>query len=246
VLKRFFSKKVNRSKEDLELISFIIKRFGYRPINVDFFNEALTHKSLSGANTKNNIQYSNERLEYLGDAILDAVIAELLFLRFPNEDEGYLTQIKSKVVSRKTLAEIGEAIGLKNVIRYHKGRTINLSTLEGNAFEALIGAIYLDGGFEAVKKSITHHIFRKYADLNKILEEEIDFKSRLFIWCQKSHLKLEFNIIREDNVQGNWEYEIEVCINGQEYGRGVGNSKKSAEQAASKQTLILVGEIELQ
>jgi ribonuclease III len=246
VLRRFFLKHVNRSKEDLELISFILKKFGYRPINLDLFYEAITHKSLSGTIETKNKQFSNERLEYLGDAILDAVIAELLFIRFPEEDEGYLTQIKSKVVSRKTLSEIGEAIQLKSVIRYNKNRTINLTTLEGNAFEALIGAIYLDGGFEAAKKSINNHVFRKYADLNKILEEEIDFKSKLFIWCQKSRLKLEFNILKEENIQGNWNYEIEVCINEQAYGRGSGNSKKSAEQVASKQTLILVGEIELQ
>lgn len=241
MFKHIFRKKEQRSKEELELISFILKKFAYRPQNLNYFIEAITHKSLSN---NDSLTYSNERLEYLGDAILDAVIAELLYLKFPNEDEGYLTQIKSKVVSRKTLSEIAEQLDLKSIIRYHKGRTINISTIEGNAFEALIGAIYLDGGFEAVKKTINKHIFRKYADLNKILEEEIDFKSRLFIWCQKARLALEFNVLREENIQGAWLYEIEVCINEKEYGRGIGNSKKSAEQAASKQTLILVGEIE--
>lgn len=241
MFKRFFKKEEIRTKEELELISFVIKKFAYKPQSLSYFFEAITHRSLYN---QDDISYSNERLEYLGDAILDAVIAELLYLRFPMEDEGYLTKIKSKVVSRKTLSEIAEALDLKSVIRYHKGRTINISTLEGNAFEALIGAIYLDGGFEAVKKTINHHIFRKYADLNKILEEEIDFKSRLFIWCQKSRLQLEFTVIREENIQGNWQYEIEVFINEKAYGRGTGNSKKGAEQAASKETLILVGEID--
>jgi ribonuclease-3 len=227
LFKKLFRKEEQRSKEELELISFVLKKFAYRPQNISYFVTAITHKSLANNDT---ITYSNERLEYLGDAILDAVIAELLYLRFPNEDEGYLTKIKSKVVSRKTLSEIAEALDLKSIIRYHKGRTINLSTLEGNAFEAIIGAIYLDGGFEAVK--------------NKILEEEIDFKSRLFIWCQKSHLTLEFVVVKEENIQGNWQYEIEVLINEKAYGRGIGNSKKSAEQAASKETLVLVGEIE--
>jgi ribonuclease-3 len=245
VFKGIFSKKRSRSKEDLELIKFILQKFAYRPNNLDHFIEALTHKSVTTTTGTDNIQFSNERLEFLGDSILDAVIAELLFLKFPNEDEGYLTQIKSKVVSRKSLSEIGETLGLKEVIRYHKGRSINLSTLEGNAFEALMGAIYLDGGYEAVKKTITNHIFRRYADLNKILEEEIDFKSRLFIWCQKSRLKLEFIILSEINISGTWQYEIEVQINEQAYGKGTGNSKKSAEQIASKETLILVGEIEL-
>jgi ribonuclease-3 len=171
------------------------------------------------------------------------VIAEYLYNRFPNEDEGYLTKIKSKVVSRKTLGEIAEAMELRNVIRYQKGRSINLSTLEGNAFEAIMGAIYLDGGFIAVKNSIHDHIFRKYVDLNRILEEEIDFKSRLFIWSQKKRLKLQFDVVSEENIGGTWNYTILVVINGTSYGRGSGSSKKMAEQAASKQTLQLIGEI---
>jgi ribonuclease-3 len=179
----------------------------------------------------------------LGDAILDAVIAEYLYQRFPSEDEGYLTKIKSKVVSRKTLGEIAETMELRNVIRYHKGRSINLATIEGNAFEAVMGAIYLDGGYEAVKKSIQHHIFRKYVDLNRILEEEIDFKSKLFIWSQKKRLKLEFLVMSEENVGGVWNYSIMVSINDTSYGRGTGTSKKMAEQAAAKETLELMGEI---
>lgn len=240
MLKRLFTRSIKRSNEDLRVIRFVLKRFDYKPKNLDYFYEAITHKSFSNL-TENQI--SNERLEYLGDAILDAVIAELIFLRFPDEDEGFLTKIKSKVVSRKTLSEIGEEMRLREILRYHKGRAINLASLEGNAFEALMGAIYLDGGYEAVKKCVNHNILRNYADLNKILEEEIDFKSKLFIWSQKKHLKLEFNVITEESVNGNWNYEIMVLINDTSYGKGKGNSKKMAEQAASKETLTLMGEI---
>lgn len=239
MFKRFFSFSSKRTNEDLRLIRFILKKFGYKPKELHFFYEAITHKSFSNL-TDNEV--SNERLEYLGDAILDAVIAELLFLKFPEEDEGYLTKIKSKVVSRKTLSEIGEQMQLRDVIRYHKGRAINIASLEGNAFEALMGAIYLDGGYDAAKKSINHHIFRNYADLNKILEEEIDFKSRLFIWSQKKHIKLEFVVLTEQMNQGNWSYEIMVQINDTAYGKGWGNSKKMAEQIAAKETLALLGE----
>jgi ribonuclease-3 len=233
----FFQKK--RSQSELELIRFILQRFGYRPKNISFFQQAVTHKSLSNATE----DISNERLEFLGDAILDAVIAEYLYQRFPSEDEGYLTKIKSKVVSRKTLGEIAETMELRTIINYHKGRSINLPTIEGNAFEALMGAIYLDGGYDAVKNSIQHHIFRKYVDLNRILEEEIDFKSKLFIWSQKKRLKLDFIILSEENVGGNWEYSVIANINNTNYGRGRGSSKKMAEQAAAKQTLELMGEI---
>lgn len=233
----FFRKK--RSSDELELIRFILSRFGYRPLNLAHFTQALTHRSLS--NSDNDV--SNERLEFLGDAILDAVIADYLYQRFPAEDEGYLTKIKSKVVSRKTLGEIGELMELRTVIRYHKGRTINLATIEGNAFEAIMGAIYLDGGYDAVKKSIEHHVFRRYVDLNRILEEEIDFKSKLFIWSQKKRLQLDFDVVSEENVGGNWRYTIVVRINETIYGRGVGSTKKMAEQAAAKETLELMGEI---
>ncbi len=216
----------------------MVQRFGYRPVNLHYFEQAVTHKSIV-----NDGQQSNERLEFLGDAILDAVIAEYLYQRFPTEDEGYLTKIKSKVVSRKTLADIAEAMEMRKILRYHSKRTIHMPTIEGNAFEAVMGAIYLDAGYAAVKKSINHHVFRKYVDLNRILEEEIDFKSRLFIWSQKNKLQLEFEVISETNNGGNWSYTVMVNINGINYGRGIGSSKKAAEQVAAKETLELMGEI---
>ncbi len=240
MFKKLFSRSPKRSEEDLRLIRFIIKRFGYHPQDVRYFHNAITHKSYS--NLVEN-ETSNERLEFLGDAILDSVVAELLYLKFPEEDEGFLTKIKSKVVSRKTLSEIGEELELREIIKYHKGRTINLASLEGNAFEALMGAIYLDGGFEAVRKCINHTILRNYADLNKILEEEIDFKSKLFIWSQKKHLDLKFIVQEEGCIDGNWRYEIIVKINDTLYGKGIGSSKKQAEQVAAKETLLLMGEI---
>ncbi|MFN6086682.1 MAG: ribonuclease III, partial [Fluviicola sp.] len=199
----------------------------------------ITHRSL----THTGINYSNERLEFLGDAIFDAVIAEFLFDRFKEEDEGYLTKVKSKVVSRKTLSDIGEELEIREILRYNRGRSINLSSLEGNAFEAIIGALYLDSNYETVRKIILQQIFRKYVDLNKILEEEIDFKSKLFIWSQKRRIKLDFIVLKEENIQGAWNYEIVVEINDTRYGKGSGSSKKLAEQASAKETLELLGEL---
>ncbi len=228
-----------RTNEELDLIRFMVLHFGYRPKEVSYFVKAVTHKSY----TKTSDDYSNERLEFLGDAILDAVIAEYLFQRFPEDDEGHLTKVKSKVVSRKNLADIAENIGIRQILRYNAGRSINISSIEGNAFEAIMGAIYLDGGYEAVKKTIKNFIFRKYVDLNRLLEEEIDFKSRLFIWCQRKKLRLDFTVLSEDNITGTWQYTVVAIVNEREYGRGTGSSKKMAEQAASKETLELMGEI---
>lgn len=229
-----------KSENELQLIRFIIKEFGYRPENLSYFQTALTHKSIS--NTVDHLK-SNERLEFLGDTILDAVVADFLYHKFPNEDEGYLTKIKSKVVSRKSLAEIGQSMGLADFIKFQKGRSIRMSTLEGNAFEAIIGAIYLDGGYKSVKKSIDHNVFRIHVDLPTLLEEEIDFKSKLFIWAQKNHLGIDFKTLKEELNDGVWNYEMEVQINTQAYGKGAGSSKKMAEQAAAKETLSLMGEI---
>lgn len=231
-----FSKKL--SSEENDIIRFMVKSFGYRPKDIELFKRALTHKSISN----NNDEHSNERLEYLGDAILDAIVAEFLFVRFPSEDEGYLTKIKSKIVSRRTLGIIGSEMQISSVLRYNKGRMIKLETIEGNAFEALIGAIYLDGGYEKTKYSIQNHIFRKYVDLNQILEEEIDFKSKLFIWSQKNRLSIRFEIVDEVNDGVSWVYTSCVMINDQEYGRGTGTSKKKSEQAAARETLELLGE----
>ncbi len=232
-----FSKK--KSEGELALIKFIIDHFGYRPKSLVNFYLALSHRS---ANPGEDEQ-SNERLEFLGDAILDAVVAEFLYKKYPGNDEGYLTKLKSKVVNRKNLSEIGSKMKIRTVLRFSTARNLNVASLEGNAFEALIGAIYLDGGYEKTKKCLQNHILRKYVDLNKLLEEEIDFKSRLIIWCQKKRLPIEFIVEKEEHVQGAWEYSILITINQREFGRGKAGSKKQAEQGASKQTLELIGEI---
>jgi ribonuclease-3 len=203
------------------------------------FKLAISHRS---GDIKEDIE-SNERLEFLGDAILDAVVAEYLFKKFPGNDEGYLTKLKSKVVNRKTLAYIGEKMQIRAVLNYNQSRNLNISSLEGNAFEAIIGAIYLDGGFEAAKKSLQNHVLRKFVDLNKLLEEEIDFKSRLIIWCQKKRMKIDFIVIDEQHIHGAWEYEVAIQINKRDFGRGKASSKKQAEQVAARQTLELIGEI---
>jgi ribonuclease-3 len=231
-----FTKK--KTEEELKLIKFIIQRFGYRPKELTYFIKAITHKSFVSSDPS----ITNERLEFLGDAMLDAFVAEFLFKRFKDEDEGYLTRVKSKIVNRKTLSEIGETMGIREILRYNQARSINLSSLEGNAFEAILGAIYIDGGYNSVQNSVENFVFQKYVNLTRLLEEEIDFKSKLFIWCQKKKLNLEFIVLTEINKGGSWVYEIETNINNIKYGRGKGGSKKIAEQEAAKETLQLLGE----
>ncbi len=217
-----------------------MKHFGYKPIHLAHFKQALTHKSILAEEA---LLQANERLEFLGDAILDAIVAAYIFEKYPDADEGKLTKIKSKIVNRKTLSGIGERMGIRDHLVYNKSRSINLSGLEGNAFEALVGAIFLDAGFEKTKQIIRSKVLVKYLNLAQLLEEEIDFKSALFIWCQRKKLSLEFKLLDEQFSDGKWGYEMEVHINRTAYGKGKGLSKKEAEQAASKETLTLMGEI---
>ena len=229
-----------KTEGELKLFRFILTKFGYKPKSLIYFQKAITHRSFIG---DINNEYSNERLEFLGDAILDSITAEYLFLKFPDNDEGSLTKLKSKIVNRKTLSKLGEDIGLREILLYNKSRSINLGSLEGNAFEAIIGAIYLDGGYEKTKKVLKEHVFRKYLDFNHLLQEEIDFKSKLYIWCQRKKLQLNFKLISEEHNAGLWEYTILVQIKNRDYGIGKGNSKKVAEQNASKETFELLGEM---
>lgn len=232
----FLSKK--RSKSDLALISFILKKFGYRPKNLKLFTSALTHKSYS--NTKDDVE-SNERLEYLGDTVIDLIVAEFLFDKFPEKDEGFLTKVKAKIVNRNMLSVIGAEIGLAEHLRYKTGRSIRIATIEGNAFEAIIGAIYLDSNYEITRKVFNTRIIRNYINLNEVLEQEIDFKSALLIWGQKNKLKIEFRILEDASKENNYQYTACVVINEKRWGLGKGQSKKEAEQHASNETLGLLG-----
>lgn len=237
-MKLFFGKKKNEQDDNLEISKFLLKKLGYRPVDIQLFVKSFTHKSYS--NEIEGVQ-SNERLEYLGDRVIDLIVAEHLFEKYPSKNEGELTKIKSKIVSRKMLAVIGSKMNLLNYIRYKSGRNINTATLEGNAFEALIGALYLDSNYDTTKKLFNRYILSQYIDLNRVMDEEIDFKSKLLIWCQKNKLEIEF-FLKEDANKGNKQmYTILVKINNKKWGLGKGKNKKTAEQEASKETLELLG-----
>ena len=234
---KLFSKKKS-TKKNLELSTFLLKTLGYRPNNIQLFEESFMHKSHS--NSIANLE-SNERLEYLGDRVLDLIVAQYLFERFPKKDEGELTKLKSKIVSRKMLGAIGEKMGLINHIKYSTSRSINIATLEGNAFEALIGALYLDSNFEITQKVFIDQILRKHIDVNAVIRENVDFKSTILIWCQKNKLPIEFILKEEASKQNSHQYKVIVKINHKDWGMGSGKNKKEAEQAASKETIELIG-----
>lgn len=231
----FFKKNTKPSKG---LEGYIHKNFGYHIKDLTLFETALTHKSFS--NTKQDLE-SNERLEYLGDTVIDLIVADYLYANFPKKDEGYLTMVKAKIVNRKMLAYIGGELELRNHINYDSGRSIRLETLEGNALEAIIGAMYLEAGYNQCKKSFLSHILEKYIDFDEVLTQEIDFKSTLLIWAQKNKIALKFVITDDAKKENDFIYSAKATINGKDWGQGKGKSKKEAEQHASKETLQLLG-----
>ena len=235
-IKLLFSKK--RSSDDHRLVTFLLTVFHYRPKNIQLFIDALTHKSYS--NTRENVK-SNERLEFLGDTVIDLIVAEYLYDRFPTEDEGYLTRIKAKIVNRKMLSHIGGEIELSQFIRYRKGRSIRISTIEGNALEALMGAIYMDSNFETTKLIFEKYIIKKYINFKDVLSQEMDFKSSLLIWGQKNKIDISFEVKDEASKENNFIYTSVVVLKGKEWGMGKGRSKKEAEQQASNETMTLLG-----
>ncbi len=233
---QFLSKKKN--DDILSLPAYVAKKTGYRPKNIKLFETAFSHKSFS--NPLEGVA-SNERLEFLGDRVIDLIVAEYLFSKFPNKPEGDLTKIKSKIVNRKMLAQIGKEMDMLSYIKYNKGQSINTDTIVGNAFEALVGAIYLDSDYQITKHIFNASIIRNYINLTKVMEEEIDFKSTLLILCQKNKLDLKYNMKQEAAKENDFTYIFTVDINGKEWGIGKGKNKKTAEQNASKETLELMG-----
>ncbi len=179
-------------------------------------------------------QINNERLEYLGDAIIEAVTSDYLYIQYPAENEGFLTQLRSKIVSRQSLNKLAKAIGLDNHIISKASGSFSQKHIFGDAFEALIGAIYLDKGYEFVNRLLINNIYYKHLDIDALLTSETDYKSRLIEWAQKSHLVIEFRTGNDkDSTSLRPLFYSKVIIGGIEVGHGLGESKKEAEQHAA-------------
>ena len=220
------------SEENKKLKSFIRGTFGIKSRNIDFYITALTHKSYAHENKVPN----NERLEFLGDTVLDVIIAKLLYLKYPQKNEGELTQIKSRLVSRETLGKLGYELRLHDHIRFVNGNHINLKTLCGNSFESIVGAIYLDKGFKKTEKAIVN-LYNNKIDIKEVINENTDYKSQIIIWSQKSKKKIKFEESIIKSKGPNTVYKSEIICEGKLLGRGEAFSKKKAEQKAAKQAL---------
>ena len=180
---------------------------------------------------------SNERLEFLGDAILDAIVGDIVYQHFEGKREGFLTNTRSKIVQRETLNKLAVEIGLDKLIKYSTRSSSHNSYMYGNAFEAFIGAIYLDRGYECCKQFMERRIIEPYIDLDKLSRKEVNFKSKLIEWSQKNKMEVSFELIEQSLEENNPVFQTEVRIEGILGGSGTGYSKKESQQNAAQMTL---------
>ncbi len=228
------NKKSIQNKEYSKLIKKIL---GFKPKNLQIYFLAFTHKSVETNDTDsfNN----NERLEYLGDAILDAAVSDLLYKRFPSADEGFLTKMRTKIVNGKTLTELAKKIEIDQLLFVKSNKNLSERIFE-DAFEALIGAVYLDRGFKYVKRFVSQKIFVEHINLKQLKYVDTNYKSKIIEWSQKHKIDIEFCTSEDYNNQRNFDCQLK--INDNVLGEGSGITKKIAEQFASKDALEKIKE----
>ena len=224
-------------RKEKELYSSLFNIIGLYPHNISYYKLALMHKSVMHRNKKGK-PVNNERLEFLGDAILDAAVGDIVYRHFPGKREGFLTNTRSKLVQRETLNKLAQEMGINKLILSSGHSASHNSYLGGNAFEALVGALYLDRGYDACMVFLKKRILSQMINIDKVAYKEVNFKSKLIEWSQKNKVKLEYKFISsgKDNG-GSPTFCYQVVLEGIEGCKGDGFSKKESQQKASKDTL---------
>lgn len=224
-------------RKDRESYLCFYKILGFYPKNIELYKQALLHKSSSIKSQEGRL-LNNERLEFLGDAILDAVVGDIVYRHFGGKREGFLTNTRSKIVQRETLNRIAVEIGLDKLIKFTTRQSAHNSYMCGNAFEALIGAIYLDRGYNACMRFMSKRIMTNYLDIEQVSRKEVNFKSKFIEWSQKNKFAIEF-ILLEQSVDDSQSpvFETQINIEGIPAGRGKGYSKKESQQEAAHKSL---------
>lgn len=231
-----------KDKEGNNIKNVIRNVFGFNPGNIVLYKVAFSHKSMS-IDAENGKKINNERLEYLGDAILGAVVADYLFKRYPLKDEGFLTEMRSKIVCRENLNKMCVKMGLNKLISYSNNSHCSFKSMSGDAFEALMGAIYLDKGYEFTKKMVITRIINVNLDIDNVENEKRNSKSQLYEWCQKHKKSLEFRVSNEVGKGNSKQYLIEVYIDDVAISEGCDFSIKGAEKNAAFKALNVINEV---
>ena len=231
-LKKILSKP-SRSYEDGIFFAAIEKILGFTPQNIDYYKKAFTHRSSNKLDAKGNpVNY--ERLEFLGDAMLSAVIAAHLFSKAPAGDEGYLTKMRSKIVSREHLNELGRDLNLITFIESKVPTSHFGENIHGNVFESLVGAIYLDKGYDFCEKFIQKRVVVPYVDIAKLEGKVISYKSLLIEWCQKEKKSFHYDVFEDNGITGERLFGVKLSIDQKVIAKARATSKKKAEEKASQ------------
>lgn len=224
-------------RKDKELYLSLRKIIGFYPHDISYYKLALMHKSMYKRNAKGK-PVNNERLEFLGDAVLDATVGDIVYRHFPGKREGFLTNTRSKLVQRDTLNRLAQAMGINQLILSSGRSQSHNSYMGGNAFEALVGAIYLDRGYDACMEFMRKRILAQMINIDKVAYKEVNFKSKLIEWSQKNRVRIDFkSILEEKDKTGSPVFVYRVTLEGVEGCEGKGYSKKESQQLASKLTL---------
>jgi ribonuclease-3 len=215
---------------------------GFVPGNLSLYKMAFRHKSVAQV-LKDRAKNSNERLEFLGDAVLGSVVAEVLFKIYPYKDEGFLTEMRSKIVSRVNLNQLAKKLGFGVLIEFDP-KSVNItskqSSLLGDAFEALVGAVYLDKGYDFTKEFLSQRIIKPHVDIHTLELTETNFKSKLIEWCQRHSKDISFELKANEDGENPKLFTIQVIIDGEPMASGVDYSKKNAEKFAAEKTCELL------
>lgn len=229
----FFSK-------DRKFIFSLRNLLGFFPGNVAVYHLAFRHRSTAEEHPS-GVKLSNERLEYLGDAILGAIIADLLFKKFPFREEGFLTEMRSKIVNREHLNKLAMKLGIDHFMYNYIDPAAKNRSAYGDAFEALIGAVYIDKGFDTTRKLIINRFVRHHVDLEGIEEQDTNFKSRVINWAQRERKNVEFELLEEVENGGKRLLRVRILLDSVEMARGEDYSKKRAEQIAAEKACQQLG-----
>jgi len=227
--------KKGNSKADQKLITAIKNIAGITPSNIALYRLATLHSSISRENDS-GYKESNERLEYLGDAVLGATVADYLFKKFPFKDEGFLTEIRSRIVNREALNLLARKIGIANIVQYDSKNSHLQQVILGNTLEAIVGAIYLDKGFLRCKKFVIDKLIVPNYDLDALINSNPNFKSKIIEWAQREGKDVKFEILDVKKGRNHKEFTAQVIVNNEPMGTGFGNNKKKAEQDAALKT----------
>jgi ribonuclease-3 len=231
-IRRFYKLYLSPNRKYVKSLKNLL---GFVPGNLSLYKLAFRHKSVA-QNVKKGVKNSNERLEFLGDAVLGSVVAEVLFKLYPYEDEGFLTELRSKIVNRVNLNQLARKLGFEQLIQYDN-RMVNSArqgSLLGDAFEALIGAIYLDKGYDFTRGFLVNHIIKSHIDIHRLEQTETNFKSKLIEWCQRHGKDITFELIENQDGESNKLFTVQASIDGEIMGQGKEFNKKNAEKLAAE------------